>query len=52
MRCHSIRLWHAELKRRFQSAHPGGSHHAVIGLYDVAGNIMESHGPAGEFKEW
>jgi hypothetical protein len=28
------------------------SHHAVICVYGGAGNIIESHEHAGEFKEW
>jgi hypothetical protein len=28
------------------------SHHAVIRVYDAAGNVMETHEHAGEFKEW
>jgi hypothetical protein len=28
-----------------------GSHHAVIRVYDEAGNVIETHEHAGEFKE-
>ena len=28
------------------------SHHAVIRVYDAAGNILETQDHAGEFKEW
>jgi hypothetical protein len=28
------------------------SHDAVIRVYDAAGNVIETHGPAGGFKEW
>jgi len=28
------------------------SHHAVIRVYDEAGNVIETHEQAGEFKEW
>jgi hypothetical protein len=28
------------------------SHHAVIRVYDEAGNVFETHEHAGEFKEW
>ena len=28
------------------------SHHAVIRVYDDAGNVIETHEHAGEFKEW
>jgi hypothetical protein len=28
------------------------SHRAVIRVYDEAGNVIETHGRAGDFKEW
>ena len=28
------------------------SHDAVIGVYDEAGNVIETHEHKGEFKEW
>ena len=28
------------------------SHHAVIRVYDDAGNVIETHERKGEFKEW
>jgi len=28
------------------------SHHAVIRVYDAAGNVIETHNPKGDFKEW
>ena len=28
------------------------SHDAVIHVFDVAGNVIETHEQAGEFKEW
>jgi hypothetical protein len=28
------------------------SHHAVIRVYDEAGNVIEMHEHKGEFKEW
>jgi hypothetical protein len=28
------------------------SHNAVIRVYDEAGNVIETHEQAGEFKEW
>jgi hypothetical protein len=28
------------------------SHDTVIRVYDVAGNVIETHEHAGEFKEW
>jgi hypothetical protein len=32
--------------------HDSRSHNAVIRVYDVAGNMIETHEPTGEFKEW
>jgi hypothetical protein len=28
------------------------SHNAVIRVYDEAGNVIETHEHAGDFKEW
>jgi hypothetical protein len=28
------------------------SHNAVIRVYDAAGNVVETHEHAGDFKEW
>jgi hypothetical protein len=28
------------------------SHHAVIRVYDQAGNVIETHEHTGDFKEW
>jgi hypothetical protein len=28
------------------------SHHAIIRVYDGAGNVIETHEQAGDFKEW
>ena len=28
------------------------SHHAVIRVYDDAGNVIEAHEHKGDFKEW
>jgi len=28
------------------------SHHAVIRVYDVIGNVIETHEHKGDFKEW
>jgi hypothetical protein len=38
------RLWYGEFFSR--------SHDAVIRVYDAAGNVMETHEHAGDFKEW
>jgi hypothetical protein len=50
------RLWYAEPNAigyaveyaRFYSR----SNHAVIRVYDEAGNVTETHEHAGDFKEW
>jgi hypothetical protein len=31
--------------------HRSRSHHAVVRVYDEAGNVIETHEQAGEFKE-
>jgi hypothetical protein len=50
------RLWYAEPKA-FSHAigyakYGSRSHHAVILVYDPAGNVIETHEHAGDFKEW
>jgi hypothetical protein len=50
------RLWYAETNgaanavsyAKFRSR----SHDAVIRVYDQAGNVIETHRHAGDFKEW
>jgi hypothetical protein len=32
--------------------HRSRSHHAVIRVYDTAGNVIETQEHAGDFKEW
>ena len=32
--------------------HRSRSHDAVIRVYDAAGNVIETHEHAGDFKEW
>ena len=32
--------------------HRSRSHDAVIRVYDEAGNVIETHEHAGDFKEW
>jgi hypothetical protein len=32
--------------------HRSRSHDAVIRVYDAAGNVIETHEQAGDFKEW
>jgi hypothetical protein len=34
------------------AAHYSRSHHAVIRVYDAAGNVIETHEHKGDFKEW
>jgi hypothetical protein len=50
------RLWYGELNAvsnaigyaKFFSR----SHHAAIRVFDEAGNVIETHEQAGEFKDW
>jgi hypothetical protein len=32
--------------------HYSRSHHAMIRVYDTAGNVIETHENKGDFKEW
>jgi hypothetical protein len=41
------RISHAIGYAKFRSR----SHHAVIRVYDAAGNVIETHGHAGDLKE-
>ena len=49
-------LWYGEPKAVSDAIayakHGGRSRHAVIRVYDTAGNVIETHDHAGEFKEW
>ena len=47
------RLWYTEIPHaigyaKFRSR----SHHALIRVYDEAGNVIETHEHQGHFKEW
>ena len=50
------RLWYGEPNAvsnpsdhaKFRS----GAHNAVLRIYDAAGNVIETHEHADEFKEW
>jgi hypothetical protein len=50
------RLWHAGpnavLNAIGYAEHRSRSHDAVIRVYDEAGNVIETHEHAGEFKVW
>jgi hypothetical protein len=55
MRCHSVACgtanrmpWQTQLATRRIAA---DSHDAVIRVYDAAGNMIETHEHAGNFKE-
>jgi len=39
------------LKSNVNAKHRGRSHHAVTRVSDEAGNVIETHEHAGEFKE-
>jgi hypothetical protein len=48
-------LWYAEPDAISNAIgytkHRSRSHHAVISVYDEAGDVIETHEQAGEFKE-
>jgi len=51
------RLWYAGAEWPSRMAigyaeHRSRSHDAVIRVYDDAGNVIETHEHAGDFKEW
>ena len=50
------RLWYAEPNAVANvigyAKHRSRSHHAVIRVYDEAGNVIETRERKGEFKEW
>ena len=46
------RLWYGEPNAIGYAKHRSRSHHAVIRVYDEAGNLIETHEHAGDFKEW
>jgi hypothetical protein len=50
------RLWYAEPNAIGNAigyaTHRSRSHDAVIRVFDGAGNVIETHEQAGEFKEW
>jgi hypothetical protein len=50
------RLWYGEPNAVANAIgyaeHYSRSHNAVIRVYDDAGNVIETHEHAGEFKEW
>ncbi len=45
------RLWYAEPNAIGYAKFFGRSHDAVICVYDKAGNVIETHEHAGDFKE-
>jgi len=46
------RLWYVEVSDAIEYAkHRSRSHDAVIRVYDEAGNVIETHEHAGDFKE-
>jgi hypothetical protein len=50
------RLWYGEANAIANAIgyakHRSRSHDAVIRVYDEAGNVIETHEHAGDFKEW
>ncbi len=45
-------LWYGEPNAIDYAKFRSRSHDAVIRVYDAAGNGIETHEQAGEFKEW
>ena len=46
------RLWYGDASAAVDYAkHSSRSHEAVIRVYDAAGNLIETHQHAGDFKE-
>jgi hypothetical protein len=46
------RLWYDGPEAISYALHRSRSHDAVIRVYDDAGNVIETHEHAGDFKEW
>ena len=46
------RLWYDGPNALSNAKSYSRSHDAVIRVYDEAGNVIETHEHAGEFKEW
>ena len=46
------RLWYGEPNAISYEKFFSRSHDAVIHVYDEAGNVLETHEHAGDFKEW
>jgi hypothetical protein len=52
MRCHSA-LWYTKLDYALEYAKfRNRSHNAVVRVFDEAGNVIETHEHAGEFREF
>jgi hypothetical protein len=45
------RLWYGEPNAIGYAMHSSRSHDAVIGVYDAAGNVIETHEHKGDLKE-
>jgi hypothetical protein len=45
-------VWYAGPNAISYAKHRSRSHRAVIRVYDEAGNVIEAHEHAGNFKEW
>jgi len=55
MCCHSVAYGYGELNAISNAIgyamHRSRSHHAMIRVYDEAGNVIETHEHKGDFKE-
>jgi hypothetical protein len=56
MGCHSVGFGSGEPNAASNAIgyamHRSHSHHAVIRIYDAAGNVIETHEHKGNFKKW
>ena len=48
----SILSTQKKIRRRLNDVQDAASHRAVIRVYDESGNVIETHGHAGDFKAW
>jgi hypothetical protein len=53
MRCHSVACGNCEVSDAiYYAKFYSRSHDAMIRVYDDAGNVIETHEHAGDFKDW
>jgi hypothetical protein len=52
MRCHSVGYGMPSRMMQYATQSFAAGHIALIRVYDNAGNVIETRGQAGDFKEW